>query len=243
MISGTDRDKLGRFAGDCVRALGADLLRAVLLHDAVDGGSVAGKATFATVVIVQEVSPQLLRQVAELARRWRRSGIATPLVLDDEDLARSCDVFPLEILALMDCHVLLWGARDPLGGLRLDHEQLRLEVEQQLKGKVLHLRQAYLECTGDKRAVRTLLLDSSAGFEAILRGLLMLAGRERSADPEDLTREVERVLGVKLATFRTIQAARQGRGSVAPGESEARFARYLEELTGLSRIADRITRP
>jgi hypothetical protein len=199
--------------------------------------------SLATVMIVSAITTPILRDVAGVAQRGGKSGLAMPLLLDDEYLATSCDVFPLEILTLMDSCVLVWGERNPLDGLVIDHDHLRLEVEQQLKGKVLHLRQAYLETAGDKRGLRTLMLDSSSGFEAIMRGLLTLAGRERATSGTALCGEVERALGISLETFRMVQAAREQRKTPADGEAESLFQRYLDELTMLARAADRITRP
>jgi len=232
----TNREKALRFATDCASALGADL-RAVLVQ--CDTGIRTDSVS--TVMIVSRITTPLLRQVAGVTQR--RKGVALPLLLDDEYLATSCDVFPLEILTLMDSCELLWGGSNPLDGLAIDHDHLRLEVEQQLKGKVLHLRQAFLAEASDKRGLQILMLDSSSGFEAIMRGLLMLAGRERTAVAAVNTREVERALGISLETFRTIQAAREQGKPPPAADIEPLFHRYLSELTELARAADRITRP
>jgi len=236
-MPGDDQGTIGRFADDCATTLGDDLVAVVLHRDDDERGRLA------TVVFVRDVAAKTLQRLAPVVRRWARSGVATPLVLDAEYLATSCDVFPLEILELVECHELVRGDRDPLAGLSLDDGHLRLEVEQQLKGKLLHLRQAYLECAGDRRAVRTLLVDSSPGFGMILRGLLKIADRPRGASSVELAAEVERLVGAGLATFRQVLQARRGEGALDSSASESTFASYLAELTALARYADRITRP
>jgi len=232
----TDRENARRFATDCAAALGSDL-RAVLVR--CDAGIRTGGVS--TVLIVSAVTTPMLREVAAITQR--RRGVPLPLLLDDENLATSCDVFPLEILTLMDSCEMLWGDGNPLDGLVIDHGNLRLEVEQQLKGKVLHLRQGYLADAADKRNLRMLMLDSSSGFAAIMRGLLTLAGREPAAGGAANTREIENALGVSLETFRTIQAARESGSLPATADVETLFHQYLGELVLLARAADRLTRP
>ncbi|TMJ17680.1 MAG: hypothetical protein E6G94_01765 [Alphaproteobacteria bacterium] len=235
MSTDAEREKVRRFAADCAAALVGDL-RAVLVQR--DNG--VRKNPPPTVLIVTSITAQLLRHVAELARRTK--GIALPLLLDDEYLTTSCDVFPLEILTLMRTCDLLWGDSNPLDGLVLDQDNLRLEIEQQLKGKVLHLRQAYLGGAGDKRSLRSLMLDSSAGFEEIMRGLLALAGREHAAGGNGSAREVESATGVSLETFRLVRTESEHGRPSAGGDVDELFHRYLGELSDLARAADRITR-
>jgi hypothetical protein len=230
-----DAALLERFSSDCAEELGP-VFRAVVVF-----GEDQSADAISTLLVVDRVTTDALRQVASLRNRWSRKGFAAPLVLDAEDLATSADVFPLELLAMTDSHRLLRGQRDPLAGLELDHEHLRLEVEQQLKGKILHLRQAFLSVSGDGKALATLLADSSAGFEMIMRGLLALAGRPRG-EPSQIVAEVEGELGVLLDSFRRVQAGRLG-GSIATADAPALFDGYLDELRALARLADRITRP
>ena len=238
LVSATTEEKAMTFAGECAALLHGEL-RAVLVHREPDIESEART----TVLVVSHVTPRMLREVGALAQRWRRRGLAVPILLDEEDIATSRDVFPLEILMLAASCELVWGESNPLTGCEIDKEHLRLEVEQQVKGKVLHLRQAFLEAGGDGRSLRTLMLDSSAGFEAIMRGLLTLAGRECGRDGDSIPAEIEATLDVSLATFRRIQTARHMRKEPPLDEADELFRLYLEELTALARAADRITRP
>ena len=141
----------------------------------------------------------------------------------------------------MHSYELVWGATNPFGGVVLDREHLRLEVEQQLKGKVLHLRQAYFASGGNGRALRTLIADSSSGFETIMRGLLFLAGGDHRQEATALAADVERTLEIPLVSFRNVLAAR-ALGKAPEGDAETMFRSYLDELSALARAADRITR-
>jgi hypothetical protein len=236
----SERKKADGFASDCTAVLGTQLV-AVLLHGdaALDDALRAARGTLLeTLLIVESVTVPTLDDVAGVWKRWKRSGLAAPLVLDRDYLATSCDVFPLEVLALMDTHLLVRGEADPLAGLVVDRANLRLEVEQQLKGKLLHLRQAYLEAVGSRRRIRALMIASSTGFEIIMRGLLLLADAERDA-AHRITHEVDRLFGTRSETFRRVQAARRG-VRLPLADVDAVFASYLDELGALARLVDGI---
>jgi hypothetical protein len=229
------RELAHRFANDCATTVG-DSLRAVLVQRE-DGNP----RTISVAVVVTVLTARMQTDLASLAKRWRRGNVETPLVLSEEDVATSCDVFPLEILMLMDGYELVWGASNPFGGVAIDREHLRLEVEQQLKGKVMHLRQAYLASGGAARTLRALVADSSSGFETIMRGLLFLAGQDHRKVASELAMDLERALEIPLTSFRSVLAAR-AQGKAPDGDAEAIFRSYLDELAALARAADRITR-
>ena len=94
---------------------------------------------------------------------------------------RSLDVFPLELLELRDRHRVLYGRVDALERIEVALPHLRLELEEQLRGKLLHLMAAYLEAGASPRALRRLLLDSTPGFNVLLRGAVHLRGGERAS--------------------------------------------------------------
>jgi hypothetical protein len=161
--------------------------------------------------------------------------------MDPVYLESALDVFPIEFLEISDHHLLLHGESNPFAKLEIHLPHLRLEVEEQLRGKMLHLWEAYLEVGSSKRELRRLLVESPLGFEVALRGLLRLrqeAGDARPDHPGELLAAVEEEFGVALPTLRRLEAVRGGEGAIAGGEVEPLFDAYLAEVRSLVRTID-----
>lgn len=245
-LDARDRRALERLVAD-LRALHGEALQAVALTgEAASAAYRPRRSPLTVAVLLAEVTPEALRRTRDRVRAWRRRRIATPLLLDPVYVRSSLDVFPLEFLALAEEHALLWGESDPFDELEIDLAHLRLEVEEQLRGKLLHLWEGYLESAGSQRALRRLLTDTPPAFETILRGLLRLerdrdprgAAALRPRTPTDLLAAVERVLGLELPTFRRLARARQERRGLPAGELEPLFEAYLAEVRRLVRATD-----
>lgn len=241
MLDDRDTNRLQRLSADARAALGERLRAVVAYGEALSPSYRAGQTALTSVLLVDETDPGLLRRLLPVASRARRDRLPLPLVFDEAHLRTSRDVFPLELLAIHDEHLLVWGADDPFATSPIgddNRECLRLEVEEHLKGKLLHLRQAYLEAQGRKRVLRTMLLDSVVGFEVVLRGLLCLAERPRPADGGELLRSAASACGIALPALAEVHEAR-GRGTLELGTTPAVFERVLEEVAALAKAADR----
>lgn len=192
------------------------------------------------VLIVDHVDGPLLRQLNQYLETWKKLGIACPLVLDRAHLSEARDVFPLEMLELHDRHNLLFGKEDPVTDLSIDAEHLRLAVEQQLKGKVIHLRAAYLDCS--EADLSRLLAATPEGFVVPLRGLLYLVEVSRPSGSLALVSAVERKFDIALPTLTTLLApatlAAWEQQPPTKTECEQYFDAYLAEVTQLSTIPD-----
>jgi len=194
------------------------------------------------VVVLAELDVAALRRTRSRISHWRRLRIPAPLLMDAASIARSLDVFPLELLELRDRHRVLYGDVRALEEIAVDVPHLRLELEEQLRGKLLHLMAAYLEAGESHRALRRLLLDSPPGFSVLLRGLIRLRGGEnapRPSDPQDLIAAVERVFGVALPALHRLDQIRRGREKLARGELESLFEGYLDDVKRLTGLVDR----
>jgi hypothetical protein len=239
-----DRASLVAFASE-VRGIHGDAVVAVTLTgEAASAGYRPRKTPLTTVVVLEKVDADALRRTRPRLRAWRRRRIPTPLMMDPLYIQSALDVFPLEFLEIGDHHQSLWGSSDPFENLAVDLSHLRLQVEEQLRGKMLHLWEAYLEAGASRRALRRLLLETMPGFAMILRGLLRLHqgeadGAEARPDAcEALLAAVERAFGVALPTFHRLETVRQGQASLASGELEACFDGYLGEVRTLVRTTD-----
>jgi hypothetical protein len=171
---------------------------------------------------------------------WYRHRLATPLLVDPDYLRSSRDVFPLELLELRDRHRLLHGASDPFAALPPPNPTyLRLELEEQVKGKLLHLRETYVALGVSGRGLDTLLATTRGPFDVILRGLLYLADRPRPARLADVVEAVAAAYGLRLPAFALLERWHLGDESLTRNGLEETFAGVHDELSALAERIDR----
>ena len=218
---------------------GDDLIAVILYGSAVGPEWVPGVSDLNVLIVLREVGPDQLARAAKSMPRWQKSRI-NPLFLDPEYIESSLDSFPIEFLEMKEHHRVLWG-EDPLEGLEVSQENLRLQCEQELKGKWLRLRQAYLEAGGEPKHLRRLLISSLSSFVVIMGMLLRLKGF--IPPPREFLEtlaQVEETFGLELDSFRRTYQLKQGYASLSRGELLSLFAQYLEEVRRLAQAADRL---
>ena len=157
-------------------ALG-ERLRSVVLH-----GSVARDEAVESVsdvnllVLVDEVDPELLRLLAPLAREWLETERSLPLVLTWDEWAAASDAFAIETADMLDAHRVLHGD-DPLETTVVEDEDLRLQAERELRGKLVHLREGTLAAADRPADLGRLLLTALPSVATYLRAALRLSGQ------------------------------------------------------------------
>src|SRR5687768_10349510 len=116
-----------------------------------------------------------LEACARAETRWRRSGVATPLILPDAEFRSSLDAFPLEYGEIVRAHQRVFGD-DPFEGVVIAREDLRRACETQIKSHLVHLREGFIESGGGPTAIGQLVTASAPAFTALLRHLAWLTG-------------------------------------------------------------------
>jgi hypothetical protein len=170
---------------DAVTALDRDLrdifgdrLRSVVAYATVDR---LPDTPQPTLVVVAALTPADLRACAGRVAVWHDSGLATPLILESPEFARSLDAFPFEFGAILADHVIVSGD-DPFEGLHVDSADVRRACEVQARSHLLHLREGYIETQGRSDALADLIARSSAPLSALLKSVARLnGGREADA--------------------------------------------------------------
>lgn len=216
---------------------GEEVISVILYGSAVGPDYVVGVSDLNLLVIFREVGPEQLAKGFKRVKSWQKARI-NPLFLDLPYIESSVDAFPIEFLEMKEQHRLLWG-ENPLEELQVSQENLRLQCEQELKGKWLRLRQAYLETEGNPKPLQQLLLTSLSSFDAVLGALLRLKGF--AAPPQEFLEvitQVEGVFALELEGFRAIYQLKQGGQKPGKAALNALFARYLHEVRRLARAAD-----
>src|SRR3989449_3469807 len=152
-----------QFAQQVAGALG-DRLEALLLYgSAARGTHVPDRSALNTLLIWDAVDEDLFAPLAPPVREWVRGGHPAPLILTEREWRSSADAFPIEYEDMRDAHRLLAG-RNPWAGVTVRREDLRRELEQELKGKLVRLRQAYVAFRSEPKRLGPVLVRSAAGF-------------------------------------------------------------------------------
>ena len=109
MLDSQSEKILGRFVQE-LRSLLADELVAIALYGSSVGGNfVPGVSDLNVVIVVKEARFDVLQKLQPGMAAWHTQGFAIPLLLDQEFLRRSRDVFPMEFHDMKEQHRLLWG--------------------------------------------------------------------------------------------------------------------------------------
>jgi hypothetical protein len=99
---------------------------------------------------------------------------------------------------MKDAHILVSG-EDPLAGMETTLEDLRRELEREIRGKLLRLRTEFAASAADGKALGALLIDSSRTFFVLFRTVLKLVGRAPATDPKGLVHALADVTGLAAA--------------------------------------------
>ncbi|MEW6300742.1 MAG: hypothetical protein AB1671_23905 [Thermodesulfobacteriota bacterium] len=239
MLDDRTEKTLAQFTREVRRLLGEDLLAVALYGSGAGNNFVAGTSDFNVVLVVKELRFEVLQKLHPRMKAWHKQGFALPLLMDQEFLQRSRDVFPMEFHDITEQHRVLWG-EDVFRTLEIDDRHLRFQAEYEARSKLLRLRALYLECAGDRHALRMLMLDSLKTFLILMRTLLRIRGEHGALTYGEVLERFERGFGQAFSRMRqllAIRAKQQG----WPAEDGAEFFRdYLTEVQQLVTIIDQL---
>ena len=228
---------LERFVQD-VQGLYAEELLAVLLYgSAASGEHVAGRSDLNVAILLRRITPPLLRKAAAHLRTWQRQGLATPMFFDPEFLHASLDVFAIEFLDMQERHRVLWGA-DPFADLAIGRGNLRLQCEQELRGKLLRLRQSYVESSQTPSELERILGVAVSSLVVLARTLLRLGAADPSGGAEDVLERVQARFGVSSVSLRRAWQVKRGEIRMTGAGLESLYQEVLVEVEGLVRTID-----
>jgi len=208
-----------RFAESVAAALGDRLVALLLYGSAARGTHVPGRSDVNTLLICDAVDEALFVRLERAVRDWGRAGHPAPLILTEREWRTSADAFPIEYEDIREAHRVLAG-RDPWRGVTVQREHLRGQLEHELMGKLVRLRQAYAALRGDPKQLARVIVGSAAGFFTMLRATLRLAGKTPPVPPDALVREAGALMGFAPERLAALEAHARGVGQLklAPGD-------------------------
>lgn len=131
------------------QALGDNLISAFLHGDCLVEGFNALERPWTVSFILRDNSTASIKPLQDLLREAKKENIEFRYFFTLKEIQTSEDVFPLEFLHIANRNVALAGAK-PLPNYQPNAECLRLECERELRGLLIHLREAYIYLQQDR---------------------------------------------------------------------------------------------
>ncbi len=218
-------------------AYGARLSSVVLYGSAAAGDHVPKKSDYNVLVLLGRVEGGTLATASAVARAWNDAGNPPPMTMSVDEWRHSSDVFPMEYADILDRHRVLYGT-PPFDGITISREHLRLQLEQQVMGKLLQLRQGALLAGTDGGRQMELVAASISTIMVLFRAVLRLKGEVAGKDGVANTTRVAELAGFNPLPFQRALRHHRGEDRIKSGEAGDLLSQYLSGVEKLDAYLD-----
>lgn len=213
-----------------------ELLSLILYGSAVSGEFVDKHSNLNLLVVLKNTDLENLKRSSTLIRKFNK--IST-LFLTEDYITNSTDIFPIEFLDMQENYFVLYG-KDVFKDIQIDIRNLRFQCEQELKAKLLKLRQTYLLINNNTPALRSLLFMSFTSVLHILRNVLRIKGRKPPYLKHEVLKELASEFKIDIHVWEKILAAKNKHIKLSGKDIEPLFVNFVKELELIVNIVDKL---
>jgi predicted nucleotidyltransferase len=225
------------YTNDWKAAFGSELQSIILYGSAARGEYVPGVSDINFLVMLSSEGIASLRKAFEVTSKWRSQNVAVPLVLSKVYIETSLDTFPIEFLSMQRHHKLIFG-EDVLAGLEIHKANLRMQLEREVKGKLLHLRENFLAEAGDRDGLLKLLRQTLPAFNSMFEALLYLKGIQIPEHRRDAFMQAVEVAKLDKTFFDKLLKISQQESKPYRNELWDMFEKYISQIRALALFVD-----
>lgn len=221
----------------------ADKLKSVVLYgSAATGDFLEGVSGYNLLVVAEPWGTSELAAIASPAIKWEQAGNPLPQFFTSAELAASADAFPIEILDMQRSRKVLFGA-DLLADLVVDPAHLRMQLEHDLKSKLLHIRQRYLAASQDSKRLAKLLASSLSTFLVLFRAAIRLYDENVPLHKKDALEKLGTHLKFDASPFLSLLALKAQRTLPPNLDLQQLAGRYLASIEQIVQAIDQHLHP
>jgi predicted nucleotidyltransferase len=229
-----------QFSADIRKVFGDEVLSIILYGSAASEEFNPKKSDLNFLVILTPRGIDRIDQVQKMFSRWTKKRITLPLFLTKAYIQASMDTYPIEFFN-MQCSYHVIHGEDVLKDLPFKKEDIRLQCEHELKGKLLQLRQAFILTKGHSRDLKILVSQSIVTFTSIFRALLFLRGKGVPAEKQEVIlatcrefSEIEEMLFSELLNIKNTGK------KVSSEQLKTYVQQYITQIQALSESVDQM---
>ena len=230
-------DKINDFVKRVRDAAGSNLESVILFGSAVSGDFHSGLSNLNLFCVLRDSSFASLQALAPVAKWWDRQKQPPPLCMTRKELQRSTDVFTIELLDMQQHHRVLFG-EDVVQGLRISMHVHRVQVEYELREKLILLRQQILLASGNDSRLWDLLLHSVPSFGTLFRHALIALGDASPAARRDAVQALSRRVGFDPTALNQVLDVREHKAASKKIDINDLVAGYLAAIEKVTAAVD-----
>ena len=224
---------------DYKKIFGDDLISIILYGSGTGNEFQPGKSDLNFLIILSDETIDHLDRAIETVSRWRKKKVATPLFMTKSYIESSLDSYPLEFLNIKKNYILVYG-EDVLKDISLEAHHIRLQCEREIKGKLLLLREGFLETEGKQKRIKELINASITAFISIFSGLLYLKGIEIPPTRREIIQFVAKEIPINQEIFMRCLDIKQDKKEFSSSEIKDIFKTYVVEIRKLWEVVDKM---
>jgi hypothetical protein len=230
--------KLEEFVRRMREAAGANLETVILYGSAVAGDFHPEFSNLNLFCVLRDSSFAALQALAPVVRWWEDQKQPPPLIMTRHELERSNDIFTIELLDMQQHHRILSG-EDVLLGLNIPVDLHRVQVEYELREKLILLRQQLLLSAGKNQRLWELLVRSVSSFATLFRHALIVLGHATPVGKRESVQALAEQLNVDASAIFQVLDVRERKVNPKSVDVNDLFARYLTVVEQVTSAVDK----
>jgi nucleotidyltransferase-like protein len=235
-----DEAKIAEFVRRCREADEANLEAIILFGSAVSGHFHPGLSDLNMFCVLRDASLARLLALGPTTKWWTGQKQPPPLCMTRQELERSTDVFTIELLDMVQHHRVLHG-QDVLRGLHIPLNLHRVQVEYELREKLILLRQHLLVADDNDSRLWDVLLHSAPSFATLFRHALIVLGTDAPPTRREAVHELAKRMQFDLSAIVQVLDVRERRPEARKLDVKELCGRYLAAIEKVAGAVDEAT--
>lgn len=231
-------DKIAEFVKRVREAGGANVEGVILFGSAAAGNFRPGFSDLNMFCLLHDGSFAALKALAPAVKWWSSQKQPPPLCMTRQELERSTDVFTIELLDMQQHHRVLFGD-DVLKNLHISTHLHRVQVEYELREKLVLLRQHLLMADGNDKRLWDVVLHSVPSFATLFRHALMALGIDAPAERREAVQALAERVGFDATAIRQALDVREKKAEPKKLNVENLCAGYLAAIEQVAAAVDK----
>jgi hypothetical protein len=234
------REPVALFTHKLIADLGDNFGSLTIVGSALTADFDVKRSDINSVLVIGHRSHKLLKYLAGLGKDLAKNRFQAPLLMTQEYINRSLDVFGMEFLDFQLTHQTVAGD-DPFVNLSFQKANVRLQCERELKSSLIQLRQGYIRSMGRHKLVGPMLGECVKQLVVIMRTMLWLKDLPRPQQYQPTIEAAVKAFDISISGRDSIMMLRKQGNLPAADLMDPMFEDIYQAVDHLSRVVDQMT--